>query len=251
MRGLHGYVTLVMHYGDGIGARLEGAMKLGYIVRCLFVAAASVGAVAADAGTMWDETTAGDLSNDGLSPTALVMGIGSNRVLGAVGNAGQGVDRDYFKFTVPAGATLTSIVLLSNTQTAGVSFIGIQPGPQLTVTPSGGGAENLVALGHYGNDQIGTDLLPVIKIGTPGPLPAGTYSVWVQELSGTAPYGFDFVTTAGAVTNSVPTLPEWGLVTLGMLLAYIYWRRTGPPKRTRAPLSSAQARMATIRPIDQ
>jgi hypothetical protein len=40
----------------------------------------------------------------------------------------------------------------------------------------------LIAQGHYGNDQINTDLLPQIKLAsTPIPLPSGTYSVWVQD----------------------------------------------------------------------
>src|SRR5882724_1688564 len=124
-------------------------MKPGLILSCLAAVLASVAvAGGAHAATIWDEASNGDLSNDGLSPTPLVMSVGSNRVLGTTGNSGQGTDRDYFKFTVPVGAKLTSIVLLPNTAISGsVSFIGIQAGPQLTVTPTGGGVESLIALG--------------------------------------------------------------------------------------------------------
>lgn len=137
---------------------------------------------------------------------------------------------------MPAGAALTAIQLLPNTSVSGsVSFIGIQPGPQLTVTPTGGGVELLVALGHYGNDQVGTDLLPTLKVGAPGPLPSGTYSVWVQDTGGPATYGFDFVTSSVAPTVQAPALPSWGPILLGMLLASIYWSRAA---RFRRPLST-------------
>ena len=197
-------------------------MKLGLILSC-FAIFGAMGVATAHAATIWDEAVSGDLSNDGLSPTPLAMGIGSNQVVGTTGNSGQGTDRDYFKFTVPAGAALTKILLLPNTAVSGsVSFMGVQPGPQLTVTPSGGGAELLICLGHYGGDQIGTDLLPSIKVGTPGPLPSGTYSVWVQDTGGPASYGFDFVTASVVGSANAPALPIWGVVLLGGLLALIY-----------------------------
>lgn len=185
------------------------------------MAGLSLWAVTAHAATVWDETAPGygDLANEGAAPTLVTMIAGSNVVKGHTGNSGDGVDRDYFKFTVPPGAKLTSIMLLGNTSVSGgVSFIGIQSGPQVTVTPSGGGVENLIALGHYGNDQIGTDLLPAIKIGMPVELSSGTYSVWVQDTGGPASYGFDFLITGGV---SVPTLPEWGMFLMAMLLMLI------------------------------
>jgi len=153
-------------------------------------------AVAADASTLWDESLDGDLSNDGFSPTQLVAALGSNVVLGIAGTpVGSDIDRDYFRFTVPDGARLSSIMLLGNTAVAGgVSFIGIQPGPQLTVSPTGAGASSLIAFGHYGNAEIGTNLLPSLLV-TPNPtssLPSGIYSIWVQDTGGAAPYGFDF-----------------------------------------------------------
>jgi hypothetical protein len=196
-------------------------MKLRVVLKCLAIGALSMGVRTAHAATAWNEASNGDLSNDGLSPTAVVVHPGSNVVIGTTGNSGQGVDRDYFKFTVPPGSTLSAINLLPNTSVSGsVSFIGIQPGPQLTVTPTGGGADQLVAQGHYGNDQIGTNLLPGIKLGPPGPLPAGTYSIWVQDTGGAASYGFDFVLSTPA---AAPSLSGWGLAFLGALLGLISW----------------------------
>jgi hypothetical protein len=148
------------------------------------------------ASVIWDEASSGDLSNDGLAPTSLVVGNGSNIILGTTGNAGQGIDRDYFSFTVPTGTALTSLMLLGNTSVSGgSSFIAIQAGSQLTVSPTGAGVENLLGFAHYSNDQIGADLLPFVTIGFTGPVPSGTYSVWVQDTGGPATYGFDFVVT--------------------------------------------------------
>jgi hypothetical protein len=186
---------------------------------------------------VWDENLAGDLSNTGLTPTSLVFAIGANQVLGSVGNSGQGVDRDYFKFTVPPGATLTSLKLLGNTSVSGsASFLALQAGPQVTVTPSGVGVENLLGFTHYGTEQIGTDILPLVVFNNfSGALPGGTYSVWLQETGGQVDYGLEFGIVP-AVDNSadVPTLPEWALLLLVTLLLAATWRSGGRPG-ARAP----------------
>jgi hypothetical protein len=202
------------------------------IFRLVIVTLAGAHASPARAATVWNEAIEGDLSSNGLTPTPVAMSVGSNRVLGTTGDSGSGIDRDYFRFTVPTGATLTSILLLENTTVSGgASFIGIQAGAQVTVSPLGAGAEDLIALGHYGNDQIGTDLLPVIRIGSPVTLPAGTYSVWVQDTGGPASYGFDFQLTGGGA--SVPALSVGGLSALAVLLALVA-RLSWPRPRRRA-----------------
>lgn len=152
--------------------------------------------IAGQAATVWDESTQGDLSGHGLQPTLLAMAPGDNQVLGTVGNAGQGIDRDYFSFSVPADAQLQAIVLLGNSAVSGSSaFLALQAGPQLTVTPGGQGVEKLLGLIHYEPDMVGQDLLPLMGV-TPRPLPAGSYAVWVQELGGVVPYGLNFVLSA-------------------------------------------------------
>ncbi len=199
-------------------------MKIGFALKCLAATIATIGSVAAHAAILWDEDANGDLSSNGLEPTSLVASVGSNRVLGTTGDSGQGVDRDYFTFTVPGNAVLSSIMLLDETQVSGsVSFIAIQGGSQLTVTPSGMGAALLLAVGHYGNDQRGTDLLPAITVGAIGPFTSGSYSVWVQETGGPSTYGFDFVIT------QVPEPSDWALMLLGLPLVLMARRRTGSP----------------------
>jgi hypothetical protein len=174
-------------------------------------------AATAQAGTVWNEDINGDLSSNALAPTPLTVSTGSNVVIGSTGMAGQlGDDRDYFHLTIPAGSTLTAITLLSNTFVSGdSSFMGMQVGPQVTATT----AAQLVGFVHYRNDMIDTNLLPAMGLTS---LPSGTYSVWVQELGGTVPYGFDFVITpvAVAATADAP-LPLWAYVTLAAMLLAI------------------------------
>jgi hypothetical protein len=124
---------------------------------------------------------------------------------GTVGNAGSGIDRDYFTFTVPAGKTLSAIMVTNNTNVSGgSSFIAIQQGSQVTTTITGGGIENLLGYTHYGNDVVDTDLLPTLVPSANGSLASGTYSIWVQETGGPATYGFDFVFATTPNTTAVP-----------------------------------------------
>lgn len=189
-------------------------MKRGLAWKCLLAVLATTGSLTAHAATIWNEGVDGDFSGNGLEPTGVLVSAGSNIVVGNTGNSGQGIDRDYFTFLVPDGSVLSSIMLLEDDTnvSGGVSFIGIQPGPQLTVSTSGVGAELLVALGHYDNSQRGSDLLPAIRIGPAGPLSSGRYAIWVQETGGPATYGFDFVIT------QVPEPAHWGLMLVGLPL---------------------------------
>jgi hypothetical protein len=189
------------------------------------------GSVAAHAAVAWDEAGSGDLSDNGLSPTAVPLALGLNQVIGTMGNDGSGVDRDYFAITVPPGARLASVKLLDNTfVSGGSSFIALQSGPQVTVPTSGAGAtETLMGYTHYDNSYVGFDLLPNLVFPQHGPVPlaSGTYSIWIQETGGPASYGLEFeiVPGPGAPTASVPTLPEWGLLLLGLMMAGAHWRQ--------------------------
>ena len=185
-------------------------------------AAALLVAGSAQAVTVWDEAVNGDFSNDGLATTPVPVQLAANRIVGMTGDGGQGIDRDYFRFTVPVGAELKAIKLLDNTQVSGgASFIAIQAGPQITVTPTGNGVENLLGFAHYGNDQIGTDILPAMAVKFTGALPAGTYSVWVQDTGGPASYGFEFV--IAAVPEPAPAL----LLAAGVAVLVVRRRLSG------------------------
>lgn len=207
---------------------VQDMMKLGWQTGCAALLTGSLSVASAQV-TAWDESITGDLSNSGLSPTALTFTAGTNRVAGTTGNAGTGVDRDYFKFTVPVGAELTSLKVLQGTTVFGSSsFIAIQAGPQVTTTPTGGGVENLLGYSHYGTDSIGTNILPTLTTNPSGSLPSGTYSVWVQETGRQlVNYEFEFgITQVDGGGADIPTLPQWGTMLLGAWLCAVMWRQS-------------------------
>lgn len=181
---------------------------------CL-AAALLAATTAAQAATVWDEALQGDLSNNGRAPTNIAMTAGHNQVIGTMGNAGSGVERDYFNFTIPVGHELTSLWLLPTTDVSGgASFLALQSGPQVTVSTTGAGVEALYGFNHYGADLIGQDILATIVGPQKAPLPAGTWSVWIQETGGPVRYGLDFV-----ITSAVPepaTALSLGLGLLGL-----------------------------------
>jgi subtilisin-like proprotein convertase family protein len=150
------------------------------------------------AAVVYDESASGDLSNSGLNPTPVVLAPGSNHVLGTTGG-----DRDYFTVTVPAGAQLTFLTPLPGTQVGDqLSFIGIQEGNQVTVSPNTITAAGLLGWGLYSPAEIGKNLLQGLGVPSNGskgftpPLGPGTYSFWIQEVTeGAFPYGFDLQMT--------------------------------------------------------
>jgi hypothetical protein len=157
----------------------------------------------------YSEKKSGDLSNDGLNPTPVKMKLGGNVIDGTDGSMNGVVDRDYFTFKIAKGQVLQSIMLDPKSEIGGTfSFIGIEKGKQVTTDPNGNDPSALLGWAHYSNADRGTDLLPLICQGagakgcTP-PLPAGSYSVWLQELSnGSFHYRFVFNVAAAADDNA-------------------------------------------------
>jgi hypothetical protein len=183
------------------------------------LASAFLFGTAAHGSTIYNETVSGDLSNNGLAPTLLTFSLGPNDVLGSTGKSAAGViDRDYFTFTVAPGLELTGITVLPGTQTLGAlgeSFIGVQTGPEVTVSTAATDATGLLGWDHYGADDIGVNILPAMgtsglnSTGFTGPLPAGTYSFWVQEASvGSVNYGLEFTVA--------PEPASWTMLLTGM-----------------------------------
>src|SRR5271156_4125369 len=117
---------------------------------------------AAHGDTIYNESVSGDLSNNGLAPTLLTVSLGLNDLFGTTGKTGTVIDRDYFTFTVPQGEELTAITVLPGTETLGPlgeSFIGIESGPQVTVSTAATTAAGLLGWDHYGAADIGVDIL--------------------------------------------------------------------------------------------
>jgi hypothetical protein len=153
------------------------------------------------AGIIYDEAIDGDFSGDGLVPTSLAFGPGSNLISGTTGRDELGViDRDYFTFTVEPGYAFISLIELAGTTVVrNVGFLAIQAGPQVTVPVSPNDASGLLGWAHFEPVDADIDILPNMGVSGGGstgflpPLPAGQYAIWIQETAtGTSSYAFDF-----------------------------------------------------------
>ena len=185
---------MLMRYNSEVGQQLStGSARIALAL----LGCACTLTPQAFAAVSYDEGVSGDLSNSGLSPTVVSVGEGQNQVFGTTGRASGVVDRDYLSFTIPAGLQLTSLVVLPGTTAANLSFLGMESGSQVTLPSNAASAAGLLGWTHYSPSS--GNVLPDMGIPAAGstgftpPLPAGTYSFWVQELStGTYNYGFDF-----------------------------------------------------------
>ncbi len=175
------------------------------LLRATLLACVLVAGTAAQAATVWNEAVNGDFSNLGASPSLLALAPGSNLVMGTTGRVNGVVDRDYFRFTLPPGQQLDTLTVMPGTVALGLSalsFIAVQAGTQVTVNPTGGSPAGLLGYWHFGENDIGFDILGVMSvsqgaIGFNSPLPAGDYAFWIQDTgNGTATYHLDFGVSA-------------------------------------------------------
>lgn len=182
----------------------------------------------AAAAVIYDESGAGDLSNNGLTPTPISLGLGSNSVLGSIGHDQAGaIDRDYLTFTIGANQQLTALNLLAGTQTLGFSFIGLQAGNQVTLATNAATAAGLLGWTHYDSGDVGTDILDDMSVAANGssgfstPLGPGTYSIWLQEISpgGSVPFGLEFLVA------QVPEPASWAMMLTGFGFIGLTFRR--------------------------
>ena len=191
------------------------------MLRCgAFIMGTALCGAVAHANTLYSETGSGDFSNNGLAPTQISVSAGSNDVFGTTGRTGNVIDRDYFTFTLAPGQQLTAITVLPGTSPLGAlgfSFIGIQSGPQVTVSTAATDAVGLLGWDHFSASEIGSNILPLMgnagmgSTGFSGPLPSGTYSFWLQDFNtGTVPYGFEFTVT--------PEPSTWTMMFTGLTL---------------------------------
>lgn len=219
---------------------------------CAAAALAAAFAPAAWAGTSYLESVSGDLSNSGLTPTLIAVGLGSNQVIGTTGNPGTGIDRDYFSIVVPAGAQLSSLTVLSGTVPLGLAFLGVQSGAQVTVSPTSGSAAGLLGWSHYASADVATDILPRIGTGSGasgfvGALGAGTYAFWIQDFNaGASTYAFDLTLTAVPVPEPASAW-LWLFGAAGLALPQSAAARAARRRRTsivgtRAMVASSTAR---------
>ncbi|MGP1273234.1 MAG: hypothetical protein ACTS22_07860 [Phycisphaerales bacterium] len=183
-------------------------------VMTALAAGAAMCAGAAGGQFSYDESVSGDLTDDRFAPFELSAAPGSNVLSGTVVTG----DRDYFRFTVPAGFELSALNLLDYDSPDFAAFLGVQSGSSITVDPDNPDPADLLGYALYGPLEEGTDLLPTMgtafgAIGFSGALPAGEYSFWNQQtgvdLTG---YTLEFVITVVPAPAGLGVLAAAGAI---------------------------------------
>jgi hypothetical protein len=160
---------------------------------------------------LYDESVSGDLSNKQATPTALVLGTGTNSVKGTVGGSDT---QDWVTVHVPTGLTLSALVLASYVSSDSQGFTGVQSGTSFVGDAFT--ASSYLGYAHFGTgatngasgptNLVGANLLPIMgntslasgSKGFQAPLPSGDYTFLIQQLGSSTSYQFDFNTTASA-----------------------------------------------------
>jgi hypothetical protein len=182
----------------------------------------------AHAGTVYSESINGDLSDNGLSPTAITVSVGPNIISGTTGGTIPATPgfRDYFTIVIPFNLQLVSLIEVAGTQAAGnFGFLGVQHAPQVTLATNTATANGLLGWIHYASTAVDLDILP--SMGTAGnqaqgfvpPLGNGTYSFWLQDSSpGTFQYSFN-------LNLAVPEPSSMALMVSGLFGLWPFLRR--------------------------
>lgn len=155
----------------------------------------------APAATVYSESASGDISGNRTSPTVRTLGLGSNDVFATT----QSGDQEYLTLIVPSGMALKNLFLRADTPSSfdQTAFISIASGSPFPFDPAtAGSAAGSLGWAHFAPFNIGQDLFPTMRtsdLGSSGfgtQLPAGTYSVAIQQLGTSVTYQLDFTTVA-------------------------------------------------------
>jgi MYXO-CTERM domain-containing protein len=145
------------------------------------VACACSSAVMAD--IVWDESVDGSLSTDRFSTTDLgALSIGSNDV---IGTTVSGISK-FFTITIAEGTELSALIVEGWESADDIGFLGVVDGDWFDVDPANPDVTQLLGYAHYGELDLGQDILPTIGTGPgsqgfTGPLGPGDYSFWVRQ----------------------------------------------------------------------
>jgi hypothetical protein len=173
------------------------------VVVCLLATVAFAGVVwtstEVDGAVVWNEAVHGDISGARLSPTAVVLGIGTNSLIGSI----QSGDLDYITVKVLPGQQFTKFVLQDYVGIDFTSFIAVQAGATFTAAPPAPPVASLLGYSHFGPNapfgaRVGDDLMYSLgtasgAIGFAAPLLSGDYTFWLQQTGSHTEYQFDFV----------------------------------------------------------
>jgi len=175
---------------------------------------------------VYDEDSDGDLGAP-TSPTSLVLGAGTNTIIGEVGASGD--TRDAFSFTLSAGQTLESIILVSysDPETESLSdgntgFFNLDEG-LVSVIPSGVTSGDLLTGSLISGANNGGDFLDLSNqtdgsgLAVAGELGPGEYTFNIQNTSDAVAYELEF--------NVVPEPSSTSLLGLSGLFLLMRRRR--------------------------
>lgn len=194
----------------------------------LSVAAAALACCQAGAAVIYDEALQGDLSSINTSPTPLVLSAGQNVIRGVMGGTNGADDPDFMTLTVAPGLALTGLHLDELTVVEGALgtlgvFTAISIGPAIRMDIESGEGRHLSNAFARGPKNLLADFadgsfaggLPAFST----PLPAGTYTLWIQEMTARVSYQFT-ITTA-----PVPEPATAGLLGLAAVSIFASRRR--------------------------
>jgi VCBS repeat-containing protein len=187
----------------------------------------------------YSEATNGDPSNNRLFPTQIALQNGDNVLQTRIESPTGRTDRDYIRFTVPEGFQLKSIVLDAYDATLGTvdggsSFMAVQRGDTFTENANTSNPANLLGYTLFGTGageggggapgavsaEVGDDLLDDLGAttgagggskgtqGFTGPLGAGNYTFWIQNLDGVTATTLRFVVEPVSAPNSAPVADD-------------------------------------------
>lgn len=179
-----------------------------------------------------------DKNNPTVLPWSDILTI-AGAVSQTTGSAAGGVspDAQYVSFTVPIGYEFTSLKLVDYNSSDDRGFVALQAGDKWTAVPNTttGALPGALAYHHFGSgagttygslcsqsyaggtipvdvcatDPVANSDLFTRSINGPitGPLPAGPYTLWLQQTN-TTPVGFTFQATSTALPAPLPLLRQ-------------------------------------------
>lgn len=203
-----------------MGWRFWSAQAMGFAL----VTCAAVHAVAST--TTYNELVNGDLSGVAAAPTPWTLAAGGNLLVGSAGTdavAGT-TDYDLVALEIPAGHQLDSITIVSytNPDIYAMSFFGMQAGsPWLDKFGWEISGAWLMGWTHVQMQMAGLDLLPMIydhaaEPGFPIPLPAGVYTMLIEDIDTVNSYSLQF--NVSAVPEPAGAMLV-GMAAIGMIAA--------------------------------